>query len=93
MLELCRKAVRVSTTAFDEEIQLLIDDCLLELAGLGIIQNATISSADEQIKSAIVSYVKWKYGENPDADRWEKIYNDKVSKLLTMSGYGLEGET
>ena len=92
MLELVRLALRRTTNAFDPEIQLLIDDCVLELSGLGIIHD-DMDYSDPQVRLAIIAYCKWKFGENPDADKWEHIYNDKVSKLMHMSGYGLRGDS
>lgn len=90
MLELVRLALRRTTTAYDLEIQLLIDDCLRELRGLGIIQDPA-AELDPQVQTAVIFYCKWKFGDNPDADRWEKIYTDKVEKLQSMTGYGLRG--
>lgn len=86
MLTDVKLALRISGTAFDTEIQLLIDDCILELAGLGITAN------DAQTKVAVISYCKWKFGSNSDSDKWEKNYHDKVAKLMSMSGYGLPAE-
>lgn len=89
MLELVRLALRRATTAYDSEIQLLIDDCMAELEGLGVLRDRT-APLDPQIQTAIICYCKWKFGDNPDADRWEKIYRDKVEKLQSMTGYGLQ---
>lgn len=90
MLELVRLALRRTTTAFDAEIQILIDDCIAELESLGVI-NRPEHYSDPQIRTAVIAYCKWKFGENPDADKWEHIYNDKVAKLMHMSEYGLRG--
>lgn len=89
MLELVRLALRRTSTAFDAEIQLLIDDCMTELRGLGVI-GAMEGSDDPQVQTAVVAYCKWKFGSNPDADRWERIYRNKVKILLSMTGYGLK---
>lgn len=89
MLELVRLALRRATTAYDSEIQLLIDDCMAELEGLGVLRDWT-APLDPQIQTAIICYCKWKFGDNPDADRWERIYRDKVEKLQSMTGYGLQ---
>lgn len=92
MLELVRLALRRTTNAFDAEIRMLIYDCLDELAALGIIDKGSdAAEVDPQIQTAVVAYCKWKFGENPDADKWEHIYHDKVSKLKHMSGYGIRG--
>lgn len=93
MLELVRLALRRTTSAFDAEIQLLIDDCLTELTSLGVLDGPGAADAsDPQIQTAVIAYCKWKFGENPDADKWEHIYTDKVSKLMHMTGYGLRGD-
>jgi len=84
VLTIVKLALRITSTAFDSEIQQLIDDCLAELQGLGIYRT------DAQTQTAVIAYCKWLFGNNPDAERWAGIYKDKVSKLMSMSGYGLE---
>lgn len=90
MLTDVKLALRRSDTAFDGEIQNLIDACLAELNGLGI--RRVDMDSDPQVKTAVIAYCKWQFGENPDADRWERIYYGAVSKLQCRSGYGLDGD-
>ena len=95
MLDHVKLALRIKTNIFDEEIQGLIDDCLSELAGFSIYrkeEHLKTGIYDKQIESAVIFYCKWKFGNNPDAERWGDIYHDKVSKLLCMTGYGLPKE-
>ena len=95
MLDHVKIALRVKTNMFDDEIQGYIDDCLLELAGFGIYhkeEHLKMGVYDKQIQNAVVFYCKWKFGNNPDAERWEAIYHDKVTKLQCMTGYGLPKE-
>lgn len=89
MFERVKMALRITTTAFDDEIRQFIDDCLAELRMLGIYRDGM--SGDNQIISTVIFYCKARFGNNPDADRWEKIYSDKVSKLLIAKGYGADG--
>ena len=86
MLETIKTALRISTSAFDNEIQTLIDAAFLEMSGLGVTA-ATSTTTDPQIISAVVSYCKWLFGNNEDADRWRDIYHIKLGQLKTMSGY------
>lgn len=86
MLETIKTALRISTSAFDNEIQTLIDAAILEMNGLGVTA-ATSTTTDPQIISAIVAYCKWLFGNNEDADRWRDIYHIKLGQLKTMSGY------
>ena len=86
MLEQVKLALRISSTAFDAEIQQLIDDCLAEMRGLGI------TVVDAQTTTAVIAYCKSLFGNHPDADRWASVYQGKVAKLMSMSGYGLEDD-
>lgn len=86
MLEAIKTALRISTSAFDNEIQTLIDAAILEMSGLGVTA-ATSTTTDPQIISAVVAYCKWLFGNNEDADRWRDIYHIKLGQLKTMSGY------
>lgn len=90
MLELIKTALRISTDAFDDELELLAADCLNELQTLGV-TGAAAEPNDPQILTTVISYCKWKFGNNPDADRWEHIYHDKLAYLQSASGYGLRG--
>lgn len=91
MLSKVKLALRRSDTAFDTEIQLYIDACLAEMVGLGITA-AVSTSTDAQITTAVIAYCKWKFGENAEAERWEHIYADMLTKLMVRSGYGLPTE-
>lgn len=86
MLNAIKLALRISTNAFDSEIQTLIDAAIAEMAGLGVTA-ATSATTDPQIISAVVAYCKWQFGNNEDADRWRDIYHIKLGQLKTMTGY------
>ena len=86
MLAKIKLALRISTNAFDTEIQTLIDAAISEMHGLGVTA-ATADTTDPQIISAVVAYAKWQFGNNEDADRWRDIYHIKLGQLKTMTGY------
>jgi hypothetical protein len=85
-----KNALRIKNDAFDDEISDLADDCLKELTGLGIYHGDDV---DNQVKTCVIAYCKWKFGSNDDAERWEHIYHDKVTKLQAMTGYGFPAES
>lgn len=91
MLNLVKLALRISSNDFDSEIQLYINDCADEMAKLGVTV-ATAASTDPQICTAVIAYVKWKFGQNEDADRWRDIYHEKLAQLKMMTGYTDFGE-
>lgn len=90
MLQLVKLALRITTTAFDEELNMLIASCLQELQAM----NVNIVSgcdgeapASDQVKAAVVAYCKWQFGNHDDKDQWEKIYHTKLAQLKTMTGF------
>ena len=85
MLNIVKLALRITTSAFDDEIQYLIDACTNEMNALGV-EVAFSESTDPQIVQAVISYCKWQFGANPDADRWRDIYHEKLAQLKMMSG-------
>ena len=86
MLDMVKLALRVTSTAFDDEIQLYIDDCIKSMHDLGVVA-ATSDTTDPQIMSAVIAYVKWKFGSNDEKDAWKGIYEAKLSELKTQTGY------
>ncbi len=86
MLAAVKLALRITTTAFDSEIQMLIDAAIAEMNGLGVTA-ATADTTDPQILSAVIAYCKWLFGSNEDADRWRDIYHVKLGQLKAMTGY------
>lgn len=86
MLELIKTALRVTTTAFDDEIQLLIDDCIASMNKLGVTA-ATVETNDPQIMTAVMAYCKWKFGHSDEKDAWRHIFQEKLAELKMQSGY------
>ena len=91
MLTIVKLALRISTNSFDDELNLLISDCLSEMTHMGI-AGAVDTSTDTQIKSTVIAYCKWKFGNNEDKEEWERIYHVKLAQLKSMTDYGLPGE-
>lgn len=86
MLELVKKALRISNTAFDDEIESLIAAARADLVLAGV--NVAIASLDTDalINRAVVVYCKAEFGyDNPDADRFRKSY-DSMKMHLTLAG-------
>lgn len=81
ILEDIKRELRVKNTAFDSEIQSLIDASLLDLQIPQIARNK-ITESDPLIKRAIILYCKANFGlENPDSEKYQKAYDSLVQKL------------
>ncbi len=93
MLELVKTALRVTTDAFDDEIQLYIDDCINSMNKLGVVA-ATSTTNDPQITTAVIAYCKWKFGHTSadEKDAWRAIYEEKLAELKMQTGYTDWGE-
>ena len=92
MLSRVKLALRITTNAFDDELNGLISAALMDLGLVGIapmlLANGT---TDELIITAVITYVKLHFGEPSDPDRLKKSYDEKKAQLITASGYGLLG--
>lgn len=86
MLTIVKLALRRSDTAFDSEIQQIIDDCILELTMLGIYRSGLAD--DKQIIEAVILYAKWHFGQNEDSEKFREYYYDKIQKLMIAKEYG-----
>lgn len=75
MLESIKISLRISNTAYDEEIKDLIEACKLDLKLSGV-ASSLISETDPIIMQAIKTYVKGHFGyDNPDADKFKESYS------------------
>ncbi|MGI5949727.1 phage head-tail connector protein [Peptoniphilus sp.] len=87
LLKYCKLLLRqATTTAFDEEIENLIEACLLDLEISGVKK-----TDDELVKRAVGIYVKAHFGsENPDRVGLIECYNSLKTHLALSEKYGDE---
>lgn len=87
LLKHCKILLRqATTTAFDEEIETLIEACLLDLKLSGVEKND-----DNLVKRAVGIYVKAHFGsENPDREGLIECYNSLKTHLALSEKYGDE---
>lgn len=86
LLELVKKALRVSHNALDEaEITPLIEAAKKELSIAGVV---TINEADPLVIRYVSAYVKAHFGyDNPEAERFERIANSLKNTLTQITEY------
>lgn len=86
MLSKVKKALRVMTTDFDDEITSLINACITDL-GISGVEGATISadSTDDIVIQAVISYCKWRFGQGNS--EWREIYEIQKAQLGTATNY------
>lgn len=92
MLELVKKALRITTNSFDDELQLEISAALLDLGVAGVVEGVLSDDADALVKLAVITYCKMRFGEPDEYDRLKASYDEQKAQLVTCTGYTEWGE-
>lgn len=89
MLEKVKLALRITTDAFDGEIQDLIDAAL---ADLGIAGVTTITETDPLVVRAVTTFCRVNFGQPDDYDKLKYSYDEQKAQLQVATGYTNWGE-
>ena len=89
MLEKVKLALRITTTAFDNETEDLIAAALADLGIAGIINE---TQDDPLIIRAVVTFCKANFGEPDEYDRLKTAYDEQKAQLQMATGYTDWGE-
>lgn len=84
MIERVKLALRITTSAFDQEIADLIDAALRDL-GIAGVTNDDIT--DPLIIRAVVTYCKCNFGQPDDYDRLKASYDEQKAQMSMATGY------
>lgn len=84
MLDKVKMALRISTTAYDTELSGLITSAQLDLGIAGVQLPATLDAICE---TAIITYVKCRFGEPDEYDRLKAAYDEQKAQLSMATGY------
>ena len=82
MLAAAKMALRITTNAFDSEIESLLNAALLDLGVAGV-----VPPADALVQQACITYVRANFGQPDDYDRLKKSYDEQKAQLATCTGY------
>ena len=92
LLDEVKLHLRIAGTAYDGEVQLLIDAAKADLQLSGVDPEKVNAATDPLIKRAIVVYCKAHFGyDNPDAERLERAYAMLKAHLTLSQDYRAEG--
>ena len=84
MLEKVKLALRITTTAYDSELNGLIAAAQLDLGIAGVTIPETL---DDIVELAIITYCKVHFGEPDDYDRLKASYDEQKAQLSMATGY------
>ena len=84
MLSKAKIALRLTTDAYDEEINDLIEAAKIDLgiAGVELPENL-----DALCTRAVLTYVRLHFGQPEDFDRLKKSYDEQKAQMVTATGY------
>ena len=89
MIEQIRRALRLTTTAYDEEILSLQQAALLDLqATAGVVTE----SMDPLILRAVITYVRMHFGAPENYAQLKASYDEQKAQLSMCSAYTLWGD-
>ena len=84
MLEKVKLALRITTDAFDMELNDLIKAAVQDLGIAGVDSDHGV---DEIITRAIITYCKLNFGEPDEYDRLKASYDEQKAQLSMATGY------
>ena len=86
--EVRKYATRITSSALDNEIQMLIESCQMDLFLSGISEKKVLNSKDPMIKNAIFNYVRANFGlDNPDSEKYREAYYSLRLKMVLSENY------
>ena len=84
-----KKARRISTDAFDEEVERLLNAGLQDLGVAGV---TVPEELDDLVSQAAITYFMANFGEPEDYDRLKASYDEQKAQMSMRSGYTDWGE-
>lgn len=79
-----KKAARITTDYFDDEVERLLDAAMLDMGVAGVV---IPSEVDNLVRQAAITYFLMNFGQ-PDAyDRLKRSYDEQKAQLSTKTGY------
>lgn len=84
ILSAVKMALRISTNAFDMQLQDLVEAAKLDLGIAGVVLPSTM---DAIVRTAIITYVRLHFGQPDDYDRLKRSYDEQKAQLSTCTGY------
>lgn len=84
ILQAAKLALRITTTAFDDQITDLIDAAILDLETAGV---TYVDPNDALVRQAVITYVRMHFGEPDEWDRLKASYDEQKAQMSTRTGY------
>lgn len=83
LIDTCKMAMRITTTAYDSEINAYIDAAKLDL-GIAGVDTAVLDPLTEK---AVLTYVRMSFGAPANYDQLKAAYDEQKAQLMNATGY------
>lgn len=93
LLAKAKTALRVTTTAFDDEIKDIISAGYEDLETRGVQIVVSEDSVSPMVLRALMTYVRMYFGDPDNWDRLRVAYDRQLGQLMTTSGYTNWGDS
>lgn len=88
MLALVKLALRITTDAFDVELNMLIAAALADLGLTDISEDVLDANTNiALIQRAVITYVRCNFGQPDDYERLKASYDEQKAQLSMATGY------
>lgn len=84
LVSAAKLAARITTTAFDSQVSMLLDAAMLDMGVAGVEVPETM---DAIVQQAAITYFLMHFGEPDQYDRLKKSYDEQKAQLSTCTGY------
>lgn len=81
--------LRITTNVFDSEIEDILRAGYLDLTTRGVIitQNDTTGEISPMVVRALMTYVRYHFGEPENPEKLKASYDEQKGQLMTTTGY------
>lgn len=84
LVNAAKLAARITTTAFDTQINSLLDAAMLDMGVAGVEVPETL---DALVETAAITYFLMHFGDPDNYDRLKASYDEQKAQLVTCTGY------
>ena len=84
LVNAAKLAARITTTAFDTQINSLLDAAMLDMGVAGVEVPETL---DALVETAAITYFLMHFGQPDNYDRLKASYDEQKAQLVTCTGY------
>lgn len=77
-------AARITTDAFDSQVDLLLDSAMLDLGVAGV---EVPEPYDALVEQAAITYFLMRFGQPDEYERLKRSYDEQKAQLATCTGY------